>query len=384
MEALIGLLRGVPDPRRGNAIRHVLEEVLAIAVVATMCGCGRYTEMQMFAEANEAWLRRYMSLPGGIPSHDTFGDVIAALSPEGLRRAFAGWMQSLREERAREAADAPGGGPEGRMDVVALDGKVARRCHAPGADGPDVVSAWSCGARLVLGQLACDEKSNEITAIPRLLEMLELDGCVVTIDAIGTQREIAKAIVGRGADYVLTVKGNQPGLLGDVALFLSDMPPGTRADSAGTVEKSHGRVEERECVSVAGAQWLSERHPGWEGLAGVGKVRSRRYAAGGPEGRWEEQYVIFSGASMTAARLLEAKRAHWGVEDSLHWVLDVDFREDEARMRAGHAAENMAAIRRICVGVLQAEALTPKESVNLRQKRCLTSPEFRETVLGLA
>ena len=383
METLIGLLKEIPDPRRGNAIRHRLEEVLAIAVIATLCGCGRYTEMAAFAEVNEEWLRKYMGLPGGVPSHDTFGDVMAAISPGAIATLFFRWMQSLKDRRDEETAKECTKKQGPRMDVVALDGKVARRCHGACADGPDVVSAWACGARVVLGQLACEEKSNEITAIPRLLEMLELYGCVVTIDAIGTQKEIAKAILEKHADYVLTVKGNQPGLLKDIELFFSDMPKGTPTDSASTIEKSHGRIEERECVSVADAGWLTERHPGWEGISGIGLIRSRRCVQGAPEGQWEEHYVVFSKALMTAAELLEAKRAHWGVESSLHWVLDMDFREDEARMRSGNAAKNMAAIRRICVSLLQAQCSKPKRSVNIKQKMCLMSSDYREEILGL-
>jgi predicted transposase YbfD/YdcC len=372
VKALIGLFKEVPDPRRGNAIAHRLDEVLAIAVLAMMCECGRYTEMEMFASINEAWLKTFMELPAGVPSHDTFGDIMAAVDPDAVEKAFAQWAKTLRER--------------GTAEVVAIDGKIARR--SKGSDGTgrgtNVVSAWACGSRVVLGQLACEEKSNEITAIPKLLEMLALDGCVVTIDAMGTQKEIAEAIVGKGADYVLSLKENQPGMLEDVELFFKDPPTGVEFDYAKTVEKSHGRMERRECRSCHDVAWLSDAHPGWAGLAGIGMIASERTPV--KDGATPESfvhYLIFSKDTMTASKLLEAKRAHWGVENSLHWVLDMDFREDEARMRTGNAAENMATIRRICINLLKADDSNPKLSVNLKRKKCMLSKEYLLKVAGI-
>jgi predicted transposase YbfD/YdcC len=372
VETLIGLFKEVPDPRRGNAIAHRLDEVLAIAVLAMLCECGRYTEMEMFASANEEWLKTFMELPGGVPSHDTFGDIMAAVDPDAVERAFVEWAESLREGSASE--------------VVAIDGKVARR--SKGGDGKgrgtNVVSAWACGSRVVLGQLACEEKSNEITAIPKLLEMLALDGCIVTIDAMGTQKEIAEKIVNRGADYVLSLKENQPGLLEDVELFFKDPPAGVEFDYAKTEEKSHGRMERRECTSCNDAAWLSGAHPGWAGLSGIGMVVSERTPVkGGATPENFVHYLIFSKGDMTASELLEAKRAHWGVENSLHWVLDMDFREDEARMRMKNAAENMATIRRVCINLLKADGSNPKLSVNLKRKKCMFSKEYLLKVAGI-
>ena len=378
LEELVGIFKEVPDPRRGNAVVHRLDEILAIAVIAGICDCSQFTEMEAFGEASEEWLKTFMELPGGIPSHDTFGDVFAAIDPDAFASAFARWAQGA----IASYTDGDGGG--GGSDVVAIDGKEARRCKASGGRGPNIVSAYSCGMRMVLGQQACADKSNEITAIPELLDMLKLKGSVITIDAIGTQKAIAKKIVEKHADYVLSVKGNQETLLGDIELFFKDTPKGAETTFASTTEKSHGRIEVRECTATGDVAWLSERHPDWAKLSGIGMIKASRQVIGGAPAEKNTHYFIFSRPEMDAARLMEAKRAHWQVENSLHWVLDMDFREDEARMRMGNAAKNMAAVRRICVNLLKQEQSYPKLSINLRKKKCMLSIAYREKVLGLS
>jgi predicted transposase YbfD/YdcC len=371
LASLIGIFRDVPDPRRGNAIRHRLDEVLALAVLAAICECCRFTEMEMFAEENEGWLKDtgLMELPGGAPSHDTFGDVLAAVDPDALETAFSEWADSLRGKDA--------------TDTVALDGKVVRGSKGAGGRGDDIVSAYACGGRLVLGQVACDEKSNEITAIPRLIERLRLKGSLVTIDAMGTQKDIARAIKEKKADYVLPVKGNQPGLLEDIALYFKDPPKDVGFDFARTVDKSHGRMEVRTCHSSHDVGWLNRAHPGWAGLDGIAMMVSERTVVGTNAKETATHYLIFSRPTMTAAELLAAKRAHWGIENGLHWVLDMDFREDESRMRVGNATENMAAIRRIAMNLLRSEASAPKLSMNLKRKKCLFSRSYLLKVLGI-
>ena len=375
-EDLVGVFKEVPDPRRGNAVRHDLCEVLAMVVIAGLAECDQFTEIEMFCIENEEWLSGFMELPGGIPSHDTFGDVMAAVDAEAVEACFARWVQGVLKGCADEE--------ESNYDIVAIDGKEARRCKTGDGRGPDCVSAYSCGNRLVLGQKACEEKSNEITAIPKLIDMLYLKGSVVTIDAMGTQKEITKRIVASKADYVLNVKGNQQTLLDDIKLFFEDTPKGTKTSFASTTEKSHGRIETRECTATHDVAWLNDRHPGWEKISGIGAITSTRQIIGKDISEQSVQYFIFSKPDMDAKGLMEAKRAHWQVENSLHWVLDMDFREDEARMRVGHAAKNMAVIRRICLNLLRAEQSFPKLSINLRRKKCMFSVSYREKVLGLA
>jgi predicted transposase YbfD/YdcC len=372
LKSLVKIFKEVPDPRRGNAIRHRLDEVLALAVLAAICECTRFTEMEMFAEENEGWLKEagLMELPGGAPSHDTFGDVLAAIDPDALEGAFIEWAQSLRKHD--------------KSDIIAIDGKVARGSRNAGGRGDNIVSAYACGARLVLGQMATDEKSNEITAIPALIERLRLKGSLVTIDAMGTQKDIAAKIKKKKADYVLPVKGNQPTLLEDMELYFKDPPQGVELDFAQTIDKSHGRIEVRTCRCCHDVGWLVATHSGWEGLKGIGMITSERTIVSTKTKEQAVHYLIFSRPTMTAAELLDAKRAHWGVENGLHWVLDMDFREDEGRMRIKNATENMAAIRRIAINLLRAEDSKPKLSINLKRKKCLFSRDYLLKVLGVA
>jgi predicted transposase YbfD/YdcC len=371
IESLIRIFKELPDPRRGNAIRHDLGEILVLAVLSALCECTRFTEMEMFAQENEEWLKDtgLMELPGGAPSHDTFGDVLAAVDPDAFEAAFSEWAETLRDKDA--------------CDVIALDGKVARGSKSAGGRGANIVSAYAVGGRLILGQMACDEKSNEITAIPKLLERLRLEGSTVTIDAIGTQKDIAKKIVGEGGDYVLSVKGNQPLLLEDIALYFKEPPSHAELDYAKTAEKSHGRMEVRECYSCTDTAWLNKAHPGWSGLCGIGMISSGRTILSTGAHEAATHYLIFSKASMTAGELMGAKRAHWGIENGLHWVLDMDFREDEGRMRVKNATENMAQIRRIAINLLRKEASASKLSINLKRKKCMLSHDYLLKVLGI-
>jgi len=358
--SLVEILGDIEDPRRGNAIRYDLVEVLVIALLATLCDCSRFTEMELFGIEREEWLRGFLTLENGIPSHDTFGDVFAAIDPGQMRQCLMEWVGSIRQKIQGE--------------VIAIDGKTigASRSETENRRAIHVVSAWAAENGLVLGEMAIDEKSNEITAIPKLLQMLELHGCIVTIDAMGTQKEIAQTIKDGGADYVLPVKENHPNLREDIALYFSTEKDS--CDYAKTVEKSHGRYEKRECWLSEDIDWLDASKK-WCGLSGIGMIQSSVQKIGSDSAETAVHYVLFSKAGMTAAELLEVKRKHWSIENSLHWVLDVDFGEDQMRMRIENAAENMNVLRHLSLNLLKAET-SYKGSINLKRKKCLLSPAY--------
>ena len=357
---LIEILGDIEDPRRGNAIRHKLVDILAIALLASLCDCTCYTEMELFGIEREEWLRGFLTLENGIPSHDTFGDVFAAIDPEQLRQCLMEWIAGIRQK-------IPG-------EVVAIDGKTIRasRSETEGRKALHVVSAWAAENGLVLGEVAVDEKSNEIVAIPQLLKMLELNGCIVTIDAMGTQKEIAETIRSKGADYVLPVKDNHPNLRKDIELYFSTEK--AQCDYAKTVEKSHGRYEKRECWLTEDIDWMEDSEK-WCGLSGIGMIRSTIHKIDAEATEPTVHYVLFSKSGMTAAELLEVKRRHWAIENSLHWVLDVQFGEDNMRMRVKNAAENMNILRHMTMNLLKAET-SYKGSINLKRKKCLLSPGY--------
>lgn len=358
---IVEIFKGIPDPRSGNALKYKLEEILTIAVLAVLCDCSRFTEMELFGKENEAWLKTFLTLEHGTPSHDTFGDVFAAIDPDMFRAGFMTWVEEIRKKISGE--------------IVAIDGKtICGSKSIPENKKPvHIVSAWAAENGLVLGEVAVSEKSNEITAIPALLKMLELTGCIVTIDAMGTQKEIAKGIREAKAEYVLTVKENQPGLYEDLSLFFSTEK--ATCDCAKTTEKSHGRLEKRECYTSTNVGWLSQRKE-WKDLAGIGMIVSHTESlTSGSFGAEAVQYVIYSKADMTPTQLLTAKRRHWAVENSLHWVLDVDFGEDNMRMRAGFAAENMNILRHLSLNLLKSEN-SFKGSLNLKMKKCALSRSY--------
>jgi predicted transposase YbfD/YdcC len=364
---LIEIFKDIPDPRRGNGIRHKLDEVLSIAILAILCDCIRFTEMELFGLEREEWLRTFLSLENGIPSHDTFGDVFAALSPDAIQTRFISWVETIREKISGE--------------IVAVDGKTIRRSKdlAKNKRAIHIISAWSATNGIVLGELATDAKSNEITAIPELLKMLELKGCIVTIDAMGTQTEIASTIIDGGADYVLAVKENQPSLFEDIQLFFSTERD--TCDYAKTTEKSHGRYETRECWLSSNVDWMHHKD-NWAGLSGISMIRSKRQIVGRDDVEVSTKYFIFS-KSMSAMELLAASRAHWSIENSLHWVLDMDFREDESRMRLGNCATNMNSLRHLALNLIKTES-SFKASVNMKRKRCMLSLDYLLKVLGVS
>jgi predicted transposase YbfD/YdcC len=325
------------DPRVERNREHLLEEILLISIAAVLSGAESWNDIAEYGRSKQEWLGTFLMLPSGIPSHDTFNRVFAALDPEAMEKGFADWVSSIAKLTAGE--------------VVAIDGKTLCGTRETGKKAlVHMVSAWAESNGLVLGQRKVDEKSNEITAIPKLLEALELAGTVVTIDAMGCQREIASGIIAKKADYVLAVKDNQ-GLLAEQVrdsflLLESDAV-------AEEIDCGHGRVEQRKC-SVIADLGLIEKAAEWASLQGLVRIESERYHKATGKTEREIRYYITS-LKPDAARLNSVIRQHWGIENKLHWVLDVGFSEDLDRKRAGHAAQNFSIINRIALNLLKQE-----------------------------
>ena len=334
----------LPDPRRETKNkRHMLLDILVIALCATVAGCTSAVEIAEYGRQKESWFRRVLTLAGGIPSHDTFTRVLAALDPERFNECFVSWVQSLHELTVGE--------------VVAIDGKTLRRSfdRVEGLKSLHVVTAWAADNRLVLGEVAVDEKSNEITAIPRLLALLDVSGAIVTIDAMGCQKEIVEKIREADADYVLAVKDNQPNLHADIIAhfehYLDDCDALPRGEFFRTQEVNRGRVEERCYYSTPVPAELRGRDE-WRDLTSVGMVVSSTVRDG--KDTSDVRYYI-SSVKASARKLCKASREHWGTENSQHWVLDVVFQEDQCRARSGHEPENLAILRRLALNMLRNE-----------------------------
>jgi predicted transposase YbfD/YdcC len=370
---LIDYFREVSDPRCPNK-RHQLLDIIVLAVCAILSGADNWAEVELFGKSKEAWFRQFLALPHGIPTSHTFRRVMLRLNPAELQRSFLRWMASLREQM-------PG-------QIVPIDGKTARRSvdRQAGKSGLHTVSAWASASRLVLAQVAVEEKSNEITAIPELLGLLDLSGCTVTIDAIGTQREIAHQILEQGANYLLAVKENQPTLFEEVGLFFASapLPKGERerveeelhCEGYRTVEKDHGRFEVREVWVSEAIGWLTAEAK-WPGLKSIAMVRSTREEG---EKREVKERLYISSLPAEAKRIAEAVRTHWSIENSLHWVLDVSFREDENRVHTGYGQQNLVMLRHLALNLIRQEK-TAKASVRGKRLKAGWDNVYLEQVL---
>lgn len=347
--SLIEPFQGLPDPRVQRTKEHDLIDILVIAICTLLCAGEGFNDMEDFGRAKEDWFKTFLKLPNGIPSHDTFNRVFAALDPQQFLHCFLRWTQSLRSAVGQE--------------IVALDGKALRRALHSDRSVRYVVSAWAEDNGLVLGQLKVDDQSNEITALPRLLRVLELTGCIVTVDAMGCQKTVAQEIQEADADYVLALKANHEVVHAEVKSFLdatvaerAAQPVRPSAAAAAlavheTVDKDHGRLETRRYDQSDRLDWFADRTQ-WAGLKTVGLVEAIREV--GAVRTLERRYYL-SSLALDVATLARAVRGHWGVENKLHWVLDVPMREDQSRARAGHAAENLATLRRLALNLLRGE-----------------------------
>ena len=359
----------ITDPRQSSKVEHDLVELLVIAVNAVLVGADTFVEIELWARERIDWLRRHLRLENGIPSHDTFGRLFGVIDPDEFEAAFRRWASAV----------IPRLGPEA---VVAIDGKTSRRSGGVGATPLHLVSAFAAGAGLVLGQRATAKKSNEKSAIPELLSTLALEGCIVTIDAMGTQANIAQAIRDRGADYVLAVKDNQPLLADSIRDFFTQfqaVPECTPHSVAETVEKDHGRIEVRRCWAFDQIDCLA-RPEQWADLQSFAVIEPERCIQGKTT---VERRFYLSSLPADAARLLTAIRAHWTVENRLHWCMDVAFADDQMRARTKHAAHNLAILKHITLNLIRLDPIKRKGGIKARRFIAATSDSYREHLLGL-
>jgi predicted transposase YbfD/YdcC len=377
--SLIEHFEVISDPRVNRTKDHALIDVLVIAVCTLLCGGETFNDMEDFGKAKEQWFRTFLVLTNGIPSHDTFNRVFAALDPKEFLECFLRWTQSLRQVVDRE--------------IVAVDGKALRRAMNKKDNVKYVVSAWAESNNLVLGQLKVTDKSNEITAVPELLRVLELSGCIVTLDAMGCQKKIAREIIEADADYVLALKGNQETVHDEVKSFLdatiaetqAARLPGAKLSKPAAalvqvekVEKDHGRIETRRYYQSDQLSWFADLEK-WEGLKSVGVVESIREIAG--EKTVERRYYLAS-LRLDVELFARAVRSHWGVENKVHWIMDVCFHEDQSRARAGYAAENLATLRRLALNMLKRER-TKKRGIKGKQLNAGWDQAYLLKLLGI-
>jgi predicted transposase YbfD/YdcC len=345
---------GLEEPRCDNK-RHLLLDIIVIAICAAICGANSWTDVELFGHAKYEWFKGFLELPYGIPSHDTFGRVFALLDAERFQRCFVEWIQAVEQRTQGQ--------------IIALDGKQLRRSHDKtlGKKAIYMVSAWASENRLVLGQTKVDDRSNEITAIPHLLDMLEVSGCIVTTDAMGCQTAIAEKAIEKDADYVFVVKENQ-GRLFETIQELFDDPDEMRwvdCDYHKTVDKDHGRIEIRQCWTTSDPEYLQyiASFADWKGLQSMGMIQAERRI--GEEKSVKQRYFI-SSLESNAKQLLHAARTYWEIENKVHWVLDITFREDDCRVRKGNGPQNFAVLRHIDLNLLRRESTA---QCSIRAKR---------------
>ncbi len=356
----------IQDPRIDRQKKHQLQDIFFITLCAVICGADNWVMIEEFGKAKEQWLNKQLKLQHGIPSHDTFSAVFSAIDTEQFSECFSLWVADLATLSAGE--------------IIAIDGKTLRRSidKASNKAAIHMVSAWAQGNSLVLGQVKVDEKSNEITAIPKLLERLDITGTVITIDAMGCQKKIAKQIIKQQGDYVLSLKGNHSELHDDVRTYFS-CENITDAQSM-DIDAGHGRIETRTVVASDKIQWLKQRHPEWVGLRSILAVTAERHLKEKTER--ETRYFISSLNATDPKRLGHAVRAHWSVENNLHWVLDIAFDEDRSRARKGYSAANLAIIRHIVLNLIKNEK-TSKVGIKTKRAKAGWDNQYLLKVLGI-
>lgn len=359
--------KDLTDPRQQGKVEYPLEEILLLCLLAVLAGAETMTDIALFGQKKLDLLRRFRPFAKGTPAHDHLGDILAVLDHEQFRRCFVAWVAALT------------GTPEG---VIAIDGKTARRSGQKRKGQPPIhmVSAFATRQRLVLGQVKVAEKSNEITAIPKLLEMLAIEGAIVTIDAMGCQREIAQKVVDKKADYLLALKGNQGTLREDVELFVAEQKAAGFKDTTisreTTVDGDHGRIETRTTTVIHDIAWLQKRH-NWPGLKAVIVVESEREI--GNKTERETRFYITS-LALLASLLAPIVRSHWAIENALHWVLDVVFRDDECRLRTDHAPANFCTFKHMAQNLIR---LAPsKASLRLKRKTAGWDDDFLASLIS--
>jgi predicted transposase YbfD/YdcC len=362
----LSFFKDLHDPRQRGKVCYPLDEILLLCLIAVLAGAETITDIALFGVKKRDLLRRFRPFRDGTPTHDHLGDILAALDAEQFQRCFAAWVAAIT------------GMPEG---VIAIDGKTSRRSgsKSKGKTAIHVVSAFAAHRRLVLGQVKVAEKSNEITAIPKLLDLLTVEGAIITIDAMGCQREIARKILDKKADYILALKGNQGSLREDVDVFVAEQQANgfknTKISRHETVDADHGRIETRTVTVIHDAAWLNHRHD-WPGLKAVAIVESTRET--GAKIETETRFYITS-LTAPAARVGPAIRDHWSIENSLHWVMDMTFRDDECRVRTDHAPANLAVIRHMAQNLIR--QAPGKQSIRLRRKTAAWDDDYLASLI---
>lgn len=357
----------LPDPRQLIKVIYPLDEVLLLSLLAVLAGAETFTDIARFGENKLDLLRRFRPFLNKTPTHDRLGEIFAALDAERFQQCFVAWVAAHTGIAA---------------EVIAIDGKTSRRSYQKkGADAPiHIVSAFAARQRLVLGQVKVAEKSNEITAIPRLLDMLVVEGAIITIDAMGCQRDIARKVIDKKADYVFALKGNQGTLRDDVELFVNEQKANNFQDTTisqhHSVDGDHGRIETRRTTAIHDVEWLQQRHK-WPGLNGIVMVESQRET--GPKIETETRFYITSSTDI-ADKLATVIRQHWAIENSLHWVMDMVFRDDECRVSTGHAPANFTTVKHVAHNLMRRSPA--KDSMRLKRKVAAWNDDFLVSLIA--
>lgn len=360
--------KDLDDPRLDRKKQHKLIDIIVIAICGIICNADTWVDIQSFGEAKYNWLKQFLALENGIPSHDTFGRVFSIIDPEKFKKCFLNWINEISSLLNKE--------------IIAIDGKTVRHSHdrANNKSAIHIVSAWAQNSGIVIGQVKVDEKSNEITAIPELLSLLAINNCIVTIDAMGCQKLIAEKIIDKGADYVLALKGNQGQLYEDVKLYFDGAFEinfkDIKYDFHKTLDKDHGRIEKREYWITNEIEWMDEKKE-WEELKTIGLVKSTRIIG---DKKTTEMRFYISSLIADAKIFGNAVRSHWAIENSLHWVLDLAFREDESRVRKDNAPENLASLRHIALNLIKQES-TVKKSIKSKRLKAGWDNDYLARVL---